>query len=257
MKKVHLYFVCLLVLSMVVIPYKAFAFFGVEAGVGYWRQAPSGTLEYKGDSLDLKNDLNLGDKNQVFARVKIELPLVLPNIYLMATPMSFSGTNQLTRPITFGNTTFDANTPIQTKLKMDHYDVALYYPIPLLKTATAGILNAELGLNARQIIFDGSITGKVLGVTETSSKSVTLYVPMIYAGVQVKPVSAFSIEGEIRGIAYGSNHYYDYIGRLKVMPFGPLFISGGYRSEQIKIDQSDVKTDAKFSGPFVEAGVIF
>ena len=242
---------------MILIPYKAFAFFGVEAAVGYWRQAPSGTLEYQGDSLDLRNDLNLGDKNQVVARVKVELPLALPNIYVMATPMSFNGTKQLTRQITFGNKTFDTTAPIQSKLAMDHYDVALYYPLPFLKTATLGKLNVELGLNARQIKFDGAITGTVLGVTETSSKNITLYVPMIYAGVQVKPVSTFSIEGEIRGIAYGSNHYYDYIGRLKVMPIGPLFISGGYRSEQIKIDQSDVKADVTFSGPFVEAGVSF
>ena len=92
MKRAHISLVCLLVLSMVVIPYKAFAFFGVEAAVGYWRQAPSGTLQYKGDSLNLQNDLNLGDNNQVVARVKVELPLVLPNIYVMATPMSFEGT---------------------------------------------------------------------------------------------------------------------------------------------------------------------
>jgi len=242
---------------MVVIPYKAFAFFGVEASVGYWRQAPSGTLEYKGDSLNLQNDLNLGDNNQVVARVKVELPLVLPNIYVMATPMSFNGTNQLTRPITYGNITFDANAPIQSTFKMDHYDLAFYYPIPLLKTATLGKLNVELGLDARYINFDGSITGSVSGVTTTSSKSATIVVPMIYAGVQVKPISAFSIEGEFRGIDYGSRHYYDYIGRLKVMPFGPLFISGGYRSEQIKIDQSDVMANVKFSGPFVEAGVSF
>jgi len=240
---------------MLVIPYKAFAFFGVEASLGYWRQSPSGTMEYQGDSLDLKNDLNLGDKNQVFGRLKVELPLMLPNIYVMATPMSFDGTKQLTRQITFGNTTFDVNVPFHTKLTMNHYDAALYYPIPLLKTATLGVLNVELGLNARQINFEGTISQNTTGLT--ASKSVTLYVPMIYAGVQVKPISTFSIEGEIRGIAYGSNHYYDYIGRLKVMPIGPLFISGGYRSEQIKIDQNNVKADTTFSGPFVEAGVNF
>jgi outer membrane protein len=240
---------------MAVIPCKAFAFFGVEAGVGYWRQTPSGTLQYQGDSLDLRNDLNLGENNQVVARVKVELPLVLPNIYIMATPMSFEGTGSKNMSFTYGNQTFNANVPIQSKLEMDHYDLALYYPIPLLKTATLGKLNVELGLNARQINFEGTISQNTAGLT--ASKSVTLYVPMIYVGVQVKPISAFSIEGEFRGMDYGSNHYYDYIGRLKVMPIGPLFISGGYRSEQIKIDQSDVKAAAKFSGPFVEAGVSF
>jgi outer membrane protein len=257
MKRVHRYIVCLLVLSMIMIPYKALAFFGVEAAVGYWRQAPSGTVQYQGDSLDLKNDLNLGDSNQVVARLKVELPLVLPNIYVMATPMSFSGTNQLTVPITYGNTTFQANSPIQSSFKLDHDDLAFYYPIPLLKTATLGKLNIELGLDARYIDYDGSITGSVAGVTETSSKQATIVLPMIYAGVQVKPISTFSIEAEFRGMDYGSRHYYDYIGRLKVMPFGPLFISGGYRSEQARIDQSDLYANIKVSGPFVEAGVSF
>ncbi len=259
MKKISMYVSCLFVLALIAVPVKnAFAFFGLEAGVGYWRQSPSGTMEYKPltgttGNVDLKNDLNLGDKSQAFVRVKAELPLVLPNLYFMATPMSFDGSGRLNRTISFGGEPFTVGTDVQSKLTLDHYDLALYYPIPLLKTATLGLLNVELGLNARQINFDGRITSS----TTSASKKITIYVPMIYAGIQVKPISALSIEGEIRGISYGSSSYYDYIGRLKIMPVGPLFISGGYRAEQAKIDQSDVKTDVKFSGPFIEAGVSF
>ncbi len=254
MNKAYRYAAYLMVLSLIAIPYKAFAFFGVEAGLGYWNQSPSGTLSYKGEPLDLRNDLNFGDKSQVFARVKVELPAVFPNVYFMATPMSFDGTSQLTRQITFGDVTFSANETLQSKLTMDHYDLALYYPIPLLKTATLNTLSIELGLDVRYIKFDSTITGSVSGV---SSKNTNIYIPMIYAGILVSPISSFSIEGEFRGFVEGTKHYYDYIGRLKVMPFGPLFISAGYRSEQIKIDESDVKADANFKGPFIEAGVSF
>jgi outer membrane protein len=254
MKRTFCYVAYLMVLSLLAIPSKAFAFFGVEAGIGYWQQSPSGTLSYNGDPLDLENDLHFGNNNQLYARVKVELPPVLPNIYFMATPVSFDGTSQLTRPITFGDKTFVENETIQSKLKMDQYDLALYYPIPLLKTATLNTLSIELGLNVRYMTFDSSITGSVSG---TSSKNASLYVPMIYAAILVSPVSSISIEAEFRGIAEGSHHYYDYIGRLKVMPLGPLFISGGYRSEQIKVDESGVKADVKFSGPFVEAGIRF
>ncbi|MGE5173076.1 MAG: TIGR04219 family outer membrane beta-barrel protein [Betaproteobacteria bacterium] len=254
MKRAQMYLAFLFVLSMIVVPYKASAFFGLEAGIGYWKQSPSGTLSYKStDNLDLKNDMNLGDKSQVFVRVKAELPLVLPNIYFMATPMSFDGSGTLNRDITYGGQTFNATTPIQSKLKMDHYDLALYYPIPALKTATLGMLNVELGLNARLINFEGTLSQGAI----SASKSLTLLVPMIYAGIQVKPVSALSIEAEGRGITYSSNHYYDIIGRIKVMLAGPLFIGAGYRSEQIKFDESDVKADTKFSGPFIEAGLSF
>ncbi len=261
MKRAQIYVTCLFVLALLAVPAKnAFAFLGLEAGVGYWQQSPSGTIGYKpvsgtvGD-VDLKDDLNLGNKSRAMARVKVELPLVLPNIYFMATPMSFDGTGRLTRNISYGGQQFNATDEVTSKLNLDHYDLALYYPVPLLKTATVGILNVELGVNVRQINFEGTITDTTLG--QTASKKITVYVPMIYLGAQVKPISSFSIEAEIRGMSYGDNSYFDYLGRLKIMPLGPLFISGGYRAEQVKIDQSDVKADVKFSGPFAEVGVSF
>ncbi len=258
MERKQRYIISLFILVLLTVPVKnAFALLGIEAGIGYWSESPSGNLAYKPvtstDYLDLKNDLNLGDKSQIVARVKVTLPPVLPDIYFMATPMSFEGSNTLNRTIKFGDQTFSGTIPVSSKLTLDHYDLALYYPIPGLKTATLGVLNIELGLDARQTNFEGTLTQGAV----TSSKKSTFYVPMIYAGIQVQPISALSIEAEIRWISEGSNHYSDYIGRLKVMPFGPLFISGGYRAEEVKVDENDVKTDVKFSGPFAEIGVNF
>lgn len=256
MRKIQMFAISVFVIAIVVVPYRAFAFIGVEVGVGYWQQSPSGTLSYQGtNDIDLKNDLQLSEKSQVFVRVKAELPLILPNIYLMATPVSFRGSGTLTRPITFGNTTFNVSAPVQTSLKLDQYDLALFYPIPLIKTATLGKLNIDLGLNARKIDFEGTISQDTLGVS--ASKSLSIYLPMVYAGVQVKPISLFAIEGEFRGIAIGQNHFYDYIAKVRINPVPIFYISGGYRSEDIKIDQSAVTADVKFSGPFVEVGLSF
>ena len=36
-----------------------------------------------------------------------------------------------------------------------------------------------------------------------------------------------------------------------------LFIAGGWRYEDIAIDEKDIKAEVKFSGPFLEAGVDF
>ena len=258
MRQIRMFAAGVFVLALFALPCRAFAFLGLEVGVGYWKQSPSGTISYQpvagtvGD-INLKDDLNLKDKSNPFVRVKAELPLILPNIYFMATPMSFEGSGRLTRSISFGNQTFAASEDVQSKVKLDHYDVALFYPIPLLKTATLGKLNVELGLNARKIDFEGTITS----AATSASKNISIYLPMVYAGVQVKPISLFTIEAEFRGVALGQNHYYDYIGRLKINPIPVVYISGGYRSEDVKIDQSDVKANVKFSGPFVEAGVSF
>jgi outer membrane protein len=264
MKSIRGYVVSVFVLAMLVFPYRAFAFIGLDAGVGFWRQTPSGTLAYKStvvnDSLDLKDNLGLDSKNRPFVRIKAELPLILPNIYAMYTPMSFEGTGKKTQSFKYGDITFDANATLDSKVKLDHYDVALFYPIPLLKTATDGVLNVEIGLNAKIISFEGEITGNAAGIRQTASISKTLPVPMVYLGIQVEPISVFRIEAEIRGIAIGESHFYDYMGMVKIMPVGPLYISAGYRSEQIKIASnqvSDVDADIKFGGPFIEAGVSF
>ncbi len=258
MKRSQSYLVCLFVLSILVIPYQAFAFFGLDVGVGYWRQTPKGTLDYKPTSaitgnIDLKDDLYLDSENKPFVRIRAELPLILPNIYLMATPMEFKGSGPLTRNISYNNQTFTLGVNVDSKVKLDHYDLALFYPIPVLKTATLGKLNIDLGLNARKIDFEGTISTS----SATASKKLSLYVPMIFAGIQVKPISAFSIEAELRGIAYSNSHYYDFIGRLRVNPIPLVFIAGGYRAETIKIDASDVKADIKINGPFIEAGLSF
>lgn len=260
MKRAQLYLVCMFVLAALAIPLHAFAFFGVEVGVGGWQQSPSGTMAYDkgalvGTNLDLENDLKYDDETKMLVRVKAELPLILPNLYFMATPMSFEGTGSKTATFYYGGQNFDASIPFKSELTLDHYDLALFYPIPLLKTATAGKLNIELGLNVRKIDYEGTINQPTSG--KSASKDLTLYVPMVYAGVQIKPISALSIEAEVRGIAYGDNSYYDYLGRIKVKPIPLVFIAAGYRAETIEIDEDDVKVDLDFKGPFLEAGISF
>lgn len=228
---------------------------GVEGAVGVWGQDPSGDLGYKGDSLSIENDLKYDTESKVFGRLKIDMPLWIPNVYLMATPVKFDGEGSKNISFSFGDKTFAANVPFSSSLKMDHYDVALYYGIPFLKTATLGIFNIEAGLNARIFDLKAEINQPSTGISD--SKSLTLVVPMVYLGAQLKPIKYLSLEAEARGSAYNSNHYYDLIGRLKVQPFWPFFIAGGYRYEESKIDQSDVKANITLKGPFLEAGFIF
>jgi outer membrane protein len=226
---------------------------GFEAAVGVWMQNPQGGVGYKGDSLDLNNDLKYSSVTRFFGRAKIELPLILPNIYLLGTPLHFDGTGTKNMAFTFGNQTFNPNTPFSSTLKLDHYDLGFYYGIPFLKQATLGKVNIDLGLNLRVIDFKAEVsqTGNV------ESKSFYLPVPMIYLGVQVKPIDFLSLEGEIRAISYNSNQFYDLIGRVKYTLFQFTFISAGYRHETFVLDQNDIKSDIRFSGPLLEVGLQF
>jgi len=236
---------------------------GIEMSVGVWNQVPIGDISHKSetghDNLSLQNDLKYSDETRVFGRIKIDTPLFFPNIYLMATPAGFRETGIKSTPFQFGNVSVAANVPFTSELKLDHYDIGLYYGIPALKTVTAGILNVDLGLDARIIDFKSTVTGpdSVTGQIVSDTNTAVVPIPMLYLGFQVKPVKWLTAEGEARAIVYDKNHFYDIIGRIKFKPYGPVFATAGYRYEKIRIDTDDVKANASFSGPFGEIGIEF
>ena len=227
---------------MLVLPAISFAF-GIEFSLGAWYQQPSGNLSFdkttNADDLDLEDDLGYDDKWQPVGRLKIDMPSLIPNLYLMYTPMKWDETGRKNVDFNFGGENFQADVDFDSELKLNHLDVALYYGIPGVRTATADVLNIDLGLNFRLLDFKAEIEQKEIG--EKESESYFLPIPMLYAGMQ----------------AYSDNHFVSLIGRLKVMPFGPLFVAGGYRYDNIKIDYKDVDVDADFKGPFAEAGFEF
>lgn len=232
--------------------------FGMEFAIGGWRQEPSGTLGYKvvgsDDILDVERDLNYDDETRVTARLSIDMPLLLPNIYLMATPMEFSATGRKAGGFKFGDITFDPG-PFRSETVLDSLDVALYYGIPLLETATLETFNIDLGVNVRIYDYELKIRQDASGLRE--SESGVLPIPMVFVAVQFRPFDRLAFEVEGRGISYSGNDLYSLIGRVKVAVAGPLFVAGGYRYEKLELDEEDVLADIEFGGPFLEAGFSF
>ena len=230
--------------------------FGVEFAGGAWKQSPSGTLGYTElapiDPLDMKSDLNYQDETRFFGWINIDMPSIIPNIYVIGTPMEFEG--NATRNFNWGDISFPVNS--YSKLSLNHLDVALYYGIPLLEEATLEIINIDIGLNVR--IFDLEATATDLSGTGTSiTESATVPVPMVFLAVQFRPIKAISIEAEGRGISISGNKGYSLIGRLRWNAIGPLFLAGGYRYDKYDIDEEGIILDADFSGPFGELGLSF
>ncbi|MBI4709759.1 MAG: TIGR04219 family outer membrane beta-barrel protein [Nitrospirae bacterium] len=251
MKNFKILFV-LSMLAVILFPQAAPAI-GLEAAAGAWVESPGGDMAYKGNALSVDDDLNYANKARFYGRVKIDMPLIIPNIYLMATPMSFDGAGNKSAGFTFGDKTYTASVPFTSELRLDQYDIGLYYGVPFLKTATLGKLNIDAGLNIRIIDFSAEVTQGAL----KESANLTFPVPMVYIGAQVDLIKKLAIEAEFRGIAYDTNHYYDLIGRVKYKFLGLMFIGAGYRYEDIKIDKSSIVANLNFSGPFAEAGVEF
>lgn len=245
-------------IGLLCMPVKAFSF-GLEIAGGAWYQSPDGTLSFdkttRADDLDLNNDLNYNDKWQPTGRLKIDMPFLIPNVYLMYTRMKWDESGSKNENFNFGGKNFQGKVPFKSQLKMDHLDAALFYGLPFLKTATADVLNIDLGLNVRLMDFKAEIKQKDSNLKE--SESYLLPIPMAYVGLQLRPLDWLGFEFEGRGIGYSGDYYYSLIGRLKVKPFGPVFVAGGYRYDDIDIDHDDIEINAHFSGPFAEMGLEF
>ena len=257
MKKIVLLFCLMFILS---IPTTSFAL-GLEIAGGAWYQKPSGFMSFdkstREDDLDLEDDLNYDDKWKGFGRLIVDTPLFFPNIYLMYTPMKWDEPGSKGVNFNFGGEEFQADVDFDSELKLNHFDVTLFWGLPFVNTATADVLNIDLGLNVRLMDVKAEIEQKDLDLKE--SESYFLPLPMLYTGVQVKPLKYIALEFEGRGIGWSSNYYVSLIGRLKVKPsfLGPVFFAGGYRYDNIKIDYSDIDIDAEFYGPFAEVGLEF
>jgi len=241
-----------------------------EISVGAIQQKPSGYVSYKPvsdivDRIDLKNDARIGDKTQPWARLKFEHPIpIIPNIKLAYMPVKFEGGGTLTQDIKWGNYTFQINTDYNLSVTLDRVDTTLYYNFPFIKTATAGKLDIELGLNVRTITFEGKLQGTALGVGIVSEvASITLPMPMGHLAAEIKPINQLSLLGEVNYIGYKENAYYDYRAGLRLSSEGlvraPLkpFIEVGYRSEKLKLAERDVKTDINMEGAYALVGLRF
>ncbi len=239
-----------------------------EVSIGAIQQKPRGYVSYEAESdndrIDVKNDVRLGDETKPWAKFKLEHPIpLIPNIKLAYMPMKFDGSGVLTREINWGGRRYQANADLNLSVKLDRVDTTLYYNLPFIKTATAGKLDVEFGLNVRTIMFDGKLSGKEssTGQSISESKSITLPIPMGHLAAEIRPISLVSLVGELNYIGYKNNAYYDYVAGLRLnsrlrTPLKP-FVEVGYRYEKLKIDEEGVKTDLKVKGLYALLGVRF
>jgi outer membrane protein len=237
---------------------------GVEVAIGGWQQCPGGEMSYKAindnDNLDLEDDLGYESENRIMGRLKIDMPLAVPNIYLVAAPMSFEGTGNKPIDFTFGDQTFRADADICSKVTINQYDIAFFWGIPGIPTATAGKFNLDVGVNARFLDLSAEIEGEsalISGQAVSEDESVTVVIPMLYLAAQFMPIEKFAVEAEARGISIGGNSLISIMGRAKFQFAGPAFVAAGYRLDTLDIDQDDILVDISFSGPFAELGLNF
>ncbi|RUM29061.1 MAG: hypothetical protein DSY42_07225 [Aquifex sp.] len=239
----------------------------VEASIGVWNQSPKGYIQYPsntGNSIDLENDLNLGDETKFSGKLKIELP-ILPKLYLQYTDMEFTGKGNL-QNIRFGDYIFNAS--VDSKITAKQYDIGLYYNIPLVKTLSFGAIDPEIGVIVKILDFEAVVSGQAKevrsGVTAnyTEKVSQTVPIPLGYAYLGINFPTLFGVWGELKGIKYDENYFYEYALGIRVRPIdlgaGHIFVEGGYRFQRLRLkDVEDITADIKVGGFFGNIGISF
>lgn len=228
---------------------------GLELAVGGWNQNPDGQFAYESllpqDRVDLERDAGYTDQDRFTGRLNIDLPL-LPSVYFMGTMMEFEGNGA--KNFTFGDAAITGD--FYSKIKFDHYDLALYYGVPLTGLVTLGTVGIDFGLNVRKLDIE-------LAASDQSSPSVSdstaeiIYLPMGFLALQIEPTEDLAFEFEFRGVSYSDSSYYDVIGRLKLRFAGVAFAAAGWRHEVFDLNEKNIVADVTVSGPFLEAGLQF
>jgi outer membrane protein len=238
---------------VVAVPASSYALLGFEAAAGVWYAMPSGDMKYKSStSDDLKDAFGFDNKSAAMGRVKVDLP-VIPIIYLMATPLEFTGDSK--QSITIDGTTYNADA--NTKLTYNQYDLALYYGVPFLGLATLGTIHVNGGINVRMIDAKAEVNGMAGATADTTTVEKTIPLPMLYLSADICPTDSLALEAELRALSVGYGSIVSAIARLRYSPIGPLFVAAGYRYEDMSIDKDDFKADIKLGGPFAEVGLKF
>lgn len=223
---------------------------GIEAGIGSWQMDPAGYLNYRGDNVDVDDDLHLSDSANAFVWFAFEHPVpVLPNLKLAYTRVESDGAGRVSRSFDFGSITVNISDQISSSFEMDEADLILYYE--LLDSA----VSLDVGLDVKVVDGEASIVSSA----GRDSAEFTGAIPLLYARADVAlPLTGLSVGVEGAALTYSGSRITDLTARLRYT-FGAGFaLEGGWKQQELVLDDvDDVDTDIDLKGPYVAAVLDF
>ena len=226
---------------------------GIYVGAQYWDLASDGTINDDNASADF--DLGDDAKGSVWIAIEHPIPL-LPNFKARYNQLDGEGVATLNGAITIDGVTFADDTEMALDAKLDHVDAVLYYEL-----LDNDLVSLDLGLNIK--VGDFELTGvgedpDGNGVTQSGSYSGPI--PLLYAAGEIGlPLTGLGLFGEVSGLAYSGNQFYDAQAGLgyNFLDNPAIVLTGqlGYRIFKLKAeDLDDINADIQFDGAF--AGLV-
>jgi outer membrane protein len=212
------------------------AFMGINAEVGGGVWAPTlsghaniggaGPIDFSSKNMD---DKSFSGNNYMYADFSHFVPII-PNI--RAEKLNYN-----------------IDSASGTKVDMKQTDIIAYWGVPLIGLATAGVLNINFGLDAKNL--KGTID-----TDNASPKDFDETLPLLYLNARVSvPFAPINLEATTKAISYDGASISDSEAKVSVklpipLPLIDFKVDLGYRVQNITIPDSlvgglDAKVDTK------------
>lgn len=215
---------------------------GVFAGAGTWATDYSGEA---GDPSITLNDLGVKSNNNNFYYIALEHPIpLLPNVRLERTNISNKESAVIHKTFNINGTDFSANQKVDSAFDLSHTDATLYYQI------LDNWISLDVGLTARK--FDGFVSATSPSVSERVKIDQTL--PLVFGKLQFDlPFTGLSAGVEGNYISLNKDKLSDYRAKISYLfdTVVDVGVEAGYRTMNLKVDDSDITGDLKFKGSYV------
>jgi len=231
-----------------------------------WYARMSGTIEAEENNsgstrLDLANDLGLGNQNwttELQAYLKIP---VVGRIYLGWWQAHDSGSETLTRTISFGGQTFTSSTQVDSDVTLDVGYLMYEFALPVIPLGD--LVSLEIGASAGVRVFRGH--GKIEGGGLDADEQGTAGLPTLGAHVTLRLFNTVRFEAEVLGLVFSySDHDINYLEgfiEATVEPLPWIFVGAGYKFAMLNYDFDDGKDSAHLAldiaGFYLTVGVRF
>lgn len=221
---------------------------------GYQLLSPEGTIAGTvngvGQKIDIQRDLDLDDSSGFVG--EFALNWGKSRLSFNYLPISFSGTGTLKVDGTFKGETFTVGDRVKSELDIALYDISYSYFLINLDDLPARL---QLGLELAVKVADAEVMlrnlGDGVGLPIFEEKESALApIPTIGMRGRVALADFIGLVGRIGYMEFDSNHFLDAEAQVEFSPLPTVGLYAGYRYFDLKIDESDLFVETKFSGPF-------
>jgi outer membrane protein len=222
----------------------------------YWFPSLAGTAKVDeasivGTAIDFDEDLGIEDENYSF--VEVFVGVGNHHLSFINTNIDYSGTNTLTRDITFKGETYPVSALVASSIEYRMMDFLYQYDFLDLENILGGF---SLGGVFQVKHLDGNVGLKTTGVDE--KEDFTIPIPMVGLNLHIG-ILAQILEARLKvtAIGYSESTIHELMADISWTPFPFVDIHGGYRSFVIDIGEDDFTFDYDISGPYAALTLSF